>query len=297
MRTSMGRWLSLFATLVLTACSTTPRGPLNWTAWQARRTESIGGTNGWTTLIGLHWLKEGPNSVGGDPTNQVVIASVRAPADLGTFTRAGTSVWFEAHADVRVNGQKITKLELISDASPKPTKLQVGSLSVIAIKRGERMGLRVRDSESKERSRVSGLRWFPYDPAWRFEGRFEPFELSKRLRTPDVTGATQEFVNPGAIVFTALGKEYRLDVALEPDEPDYFIMFHDQTAGISTYGSGRFLYVAKPDPQGRVVIDFNRAYTPPCGFTDFATCPLPPRQNWLALEVKAGELKPHGSHH
>ncbi len=224
MKMNLGQWLSLLTMLILTGCATTPHGPLDWTAWQARRTESIGGTNGWTTLIGLHWLKEGPSSAGGDPTNHVVIASVRAPADLGTFTRAGTSVWFEAHADVRVNGQKVTKLELISDESPKPTKLQVGSLSIIAIKRGERMGLRVRDSESKERSRVSELRWFPYDPAWRFEGRFEPFELSKRLHTPDVTGATQEFVSPGAIVFTAQGKEYRLDVALEPDEPDYFIM-------------------------------------------------------------------------
>ncbi|HSH17421.1 MAG TPA: DUF1684 domain-containing protein, partial [Verrucomicrobiae bacterium] len=104
----------------------------------------------------------------------------------------------------------------------------------------------------------------------------------------------QEFPSPGAVVFHHAGAEHRLDVVEEAGVDDYFVIFRDQTAGTSTYSSGRFLYVARPDASGRVVIDFNRAYTPPCAFTAYATCPLPPRQNWLPFPVRAGERAPAG---
>src|SRR5262249_1405999 len=129
-------------------------------------------------------------------------------------------------------------------------------------------------------------------PQWRFVGRFEPFRPVRTMRVPDIIGIIEEFASPGDVLFEVHGKEYRLDVAEEPGEEDYFIMFSDQTAGKSTYPSGRFLYVHKPDAQGRTVIDFNQAYTPPCGFTAFATCPLPPRKNMLPLAIEAGETKP-----
>jgi uncharacterized protein len=285
--------------LVVPACSTVPSAPADWSSWQSRRSESVGGTNGWTTVVGLHWLNEGANSAGSDPTNQVVLGSDRIPASIGVFRRKGKLLSFAAAqgTDVRCDGQPIGRIELKTDASPKPTKLQVGSISIVAIERGDRIGLRVRDPASAERRHFKGLQWFPYDPAWRLEGRFVPFAFERRLRVPDVTGSTQEFICPGSIVFKAKGSEHRLDVFQEPGEEEFFILFHDRTAGTSTYEAGRFLYVPKPGLDGRVVIDFNRAFTPPCGFTHFATCPLPPKQNWLSLAVRAGELKPTTAHH
>ncbi len=281
---------------VAASCSTLPPAPADWTAWQTRRNESIGGTNGWTTLIGLHWLKEGDNSAGSAPTNQVVLRSDRVPNNIGVFTRTGKSVTFTAaeNVDVRVRGEKVGRMELKTDASSGPTRLQVGAVSMVAIERGDRLGLRVRDPDSATRRAFKGLRWFPYNPAWRLEGKFVAFPVAEKLRVPDVTGAIQEFTGPGAIEFTVHGSVYRLTVVQEPGDPDFFLMFHDETSGVSTYGAGRFLSVSKPDADQRVVIDFNRAYTPPCGFTAFATCPIPPRQNWLKLAVKAGELNPAG---
>jgi uncharacterized protein (DUF1684 family) len=203
-------------------------------------------------------------------------------------------------ARVQVAGQPVERLDLITDADPRvvPTRLQVGSVSAVAIQRGERLGLRVRDVQSPERRAFRGIRWFPYDPAWRVEGRYVPFATPQVLRVADVIGGTQEYPSPGELVFSVAGVEHRLSVAVEEGESEYFILFRDATAGKSTYGSGRFLYVAPPAAgDGRVVIDFNRAYTPPCGFTAYATCPLPPRRNWLPVAVEVGERRPAGGHH
>ena len=293
-------WLpALLLSVLLTGCATAPKAPADWSAWQARRTESIGGTNGWTTLIGLAWLHEGDNSAGSAPTNQAVIRSPTVPATIGVFTRQGATVSFTPApgADVRVNNELIGKLTLRSDAEENPTKLQLGPVSVGLIQRGDRLGLRIRDPNAPTRREFKGLHWFPYDPAWQLSGHFVPFAERRQLRVPDVTGATQTFDSPGAIVFTVHGAEYRLDVAEEAGEAEFFMLFRDQTTGDSTYAAGRFLYVNKPDASGQLIIDFNRAFTPPCGFTHFATCPLPPRQNTLPLAVTAGELKPLAAGH
>jgi len=227
-----------------------------------------------------------------------VLPRGRAPANVGAFVRRGRAVRFEATPGVvaTIDGQLVQSAELKSDTNAEPTKIFIDGLSFVLIERGERLGLRVRDPEAPARVQFAGLKCFPYDPAWRIEGRFEPSPFQRMLRVPDVTGGTQEFPSPGTLVFNHAGSEHRLDVAEEPGEEDYFVIFHDETAGKTTYPSGRFLYVARPDPKGRVVIDFNRAYTPPCGFTAFATCPLPPRQNWLPFPVGAGELTPEGHH-
>jgi uncharacterized protein (DUF1684 family) len=280
------------------AATSHPSPPADWLAWQAKRKESVAGTNGWTTLVGLHWLLEGRNFAGSNPTNQVVLPGKRAAASVGSFVRAGRKVRFEAASAIiaAVEGKPVQSVNLQSDAALKPTVLQIGQLSVIVIERGERIGLRTRDPEAPARTRFRGLKYFAYDPAWRIAGRFEPAREMKKIGVPDVTGGTQEFVAPGTIVFAHAGAEHRLVVVEEPGEEDYFVIFHDLTAGDSTYSAGRFFYVAKPGANGRVVIDFNRAYTPPCGFTPFATCPLPPRQNWLPFAVRAGERKPAGHH-
>jgi uncharacterized protein (DUF1684 family) len=276
------------------ASRNTSAPPADWLAWQAKRRESLVGTNGWTTLAGLHWLEEGRNSAGSSPTNHVVLPRRRAAASIGSFVRSSRAVRFEAAPGVVATaaGKPVPVLELKSDAALDPTVLQIGPLSIIVIERGERIGLRVRDPEAPTRTGFRGIKCFAYDPAWRLAGRFEPAPAGEKLRVPDMIGGTQEFVVPGSIVFAHAGAERRLVVVEDPGEEDYFVMFRDHTAGASTYPTGRYLYVAKPDVTGRVTIDFNRAYTPPCGFTLFATCPLPPRQNWLPFEVRAGERKP-----
>ncbi len=188
----------------------------------------------------------------------------------------------------------MTSVSLISDTNEAPSKLRVGDLAIVVIERGERLGLRVRDPQAPTRLHFHPPECYPYDPAWRVSGSFEPFLAAKKLMVDDVTGGVQEMEAPGALVFAHDGAEYRLDAIQEAGEDDLFIIFHDTTAGKGTYHSGRFLYVKKPGADGQVTIDFNFAYSPPCAFTPFATCPLPPRQNWLPFAISAGELAPPG---
>ncbi|MBL9176200.1 MAG: DUF1684 domain-containing protein [Verrucomicrobiales bacterium] len=287
----------LAASLLLGAgCATPSSDPPDWVTWKARRTESLAGTNGWTTLVGLHWLKEGTNSAGSAPTNDVLLPAGRSAPEIGQFIRTGDSVQFIASSgiDAHVEGRPVTRTSLVSDHTPPPSLLEVGPLSIIVIERSGRIGLRIRDPESPWRKNFKAPECFPYSPSWRIEGRYDPFPSPRTLRVPSMIGGTQDFPSPGALVFRHDGAEYRLDVAVEPGESDYFVMFRDATAGRTTYGSGRFLYVSPPDASGRVILDFNRAYTPPCGFTPFATCPLPPTQNRLPFPIPAGEKAPEG---
>ena len=272
--------------------STSPRE--EWIAWQTKRHESIAGTNGWTTLVSRYWLPEGTTSVGADPTQQLVLPAGHAPSLVGVFTRTGKSVHFQAApgAVVTVDGQAVSEQEMITDADENPTKLVIGKLTTVIIERGDRLGVRIRDPESPARLHFAGLQCFPYNPAWRLKGRFEAFPSVRKMRVPEASGGIEELVSPGAVVFHHEGVEYRLDVVEERGEKDYFVIFTDHSAGHSTYAAGRFLYVARPDAAGHVTIDFNRSYTPPCGFTPFATCPRPPQQNWLPFDIEAGERAP-----
>jgi uncharacterized protein (DUF1684 family) len=297
--------LSILVGALVSYCHTTrasdqlnTEDPKDWIEWQQKRQESIAGTNGWATLISRYWLSEGRTFAGADPTNQLVLPRGRVPAFVGSFVRKRNSVRFEAAPGITatVGGIAVHESEMKTDASDQPTKMMIGPLSFVIIERGERLGVRTRDPESPSRLHFGGLRYFPYDPSWRIEGRFEAFPAPHAMRVPEASGGMQEFVSPGALVFSHAGKESRLDVAEEKGEDEYFVIFTDLTAGQSTYAAGRFLYVARPDASGHVTIDFNRAYTPPCGFTPFATCPRPPQQNHLPFEIKAGELAPPETH-
>lgn len=290
--------VALLAMVTLSGCTSGRHfsAPSDWLAWREKRHQSIAGTNGWLSLAGLYWLREGENSVGSDPTGHVVLPAGKAPERVGVLVRSGKAVRFRAipGSGVTVSNVPITELDLVSDASPTPTRVSVGRLTFWVLDRGERMGVRVRDPESLARRNFGGLSCFPYDPTWRLEGRFEPYPEPKILRVPDVTGGTQELRGVGDVVCERRGTVIRLQAVEEPGEDDFFILFRDQTSGGTTYGSGRYLYVARPTSGDAVVVDFNRAYTPPCGFTHFATCPLPPRQNWLRVSVRAGERTPAG---
>ena len=258
------------------------------------RMKNVNGPDGWNTLVGLFWLKPGANAVGSDSADAVRLPADRSPADLGTVFVEGDSVRFVAApgAVVTSDSVPVAALRLRSDADSAQTVLEHGSLTLRVIRRGERLALRVKDREHPARASFAGLRYFPVDTAWRIQGRFRPGEPGDSVEIVNILGMVEKQPSPGVIEFTAGGRQHALRAVLEGSDPTLFVMFKDSTSGADTYPAGRYVYVKPADSLGRVLLDFNRAYNPPCAFTAFATCPLPPRENQLALNVTAGELKP-----
>src|SRR5437870_6321980 len=259
--------------------------------WRAQRLAELTSDSGWLTLIGLFWLKDGVNKLGSDPTNEIVLRKEKVSGHAGSFVLTNGAVRFETPLanTFFVDGQPVSSLELKTDADDKPTVIMLGSVSFQIIKRGEKLGVRVKDKDDPARRDFRGLDYFPTDLKWRIEARFEPYNPPKPMPIMNVLGMESGETSPGAIVFDVSGKSYRLDAMTEKDEPRFFMIFADDTRGRETYGAGRYLYVDPPDPNGHVIIDFNKAYSPPCAFTNYATCPLPPKQNILPLRVEAGE--------
>jgi uncharacterized protein (DUF1684 family) len=260
-------------------------------AWRAQRVAALTSENGWLTLTGLFWLKDGDNSFGRAADNALVLDNPALAEHCGTFMLSGHTVRFTAAAasGVTHDGQPVSSLELGADTSGHPTVLASGALRFYVIERAGNLGVRVRDLDNPHRTGFQGLSYFPVSTAWVFEARFEPYQPARRIRIINILGMEQEYESPGAVVFMKDGREWRLDAVLEePGDRELFIMFADATSGHETYGAGRFLYVPLPSA-GRTRLDFNKAYNPPCALNDFATCPLPPQQNHLKLRVEAGE--------
>lgn len=260
-------------------------------SWRAAREASLRDPNGWLTLVGLFWLAEGDNRFGSDPRNAVVLPAGRAPAVAGVLVRHGGEVTVRAEpgSGLESGGRPVAELSLAPDAKSKPVLLRLGSLTFFVIKRGDRVGIRVKDSKSPVLAAFHGVESYPADPGWRVVARFEPHPRPTSIPIANVLGMTDDEPSPGTVVFEHGGSTYRLD-ALDGGDGSLELIFADTTSGRETYGAGRFLDTDPPH-DGRVVVDFNKAYNPPCAFTAFATCPLPPRQNRLPLAVAAGEKK------
>ena len=176
------------------------------------------------------------------------------------------------------------------DTGENKTTLRKGSVSFFIIERGKKLGVRVKDRESPERVHFEGLQYFPANMKWRVRCKFEPYKPGKTIPILNIIGMLEDSPSPGALVFQVDGKEYRLDAMEgEKEENNLYIIFADKTSGKETYGAGRYLYSEPLGADGTVVLDFNKAYNPPCAFTVFATCPLPPPQNKLPIRVEAGE--------
>ena len=269
------------------------------TAWRERRHAGLAKEDSWLTLVGLAWLGEGDNSVGSDPKSVVTLPEGKAGARVGTMRLEKGKVIFVPASDAGITseGKPVTEaLELKPDTPGSPTMLQSGPVRFYVIERGGKLGVRVKDNESAARKNFKGIDSYPIDPKWRIEARFERYDPPKQIPITNVLGQTEPQPCPGAIVFDVDGQTYRLEPILEGDDPDFFVIFGDATNRTTTYGAGRFLYTAPPGPDGKGILDFNKSYNPPCVFSPFATCPLPPKQNKLPIEIEAGEKRWEGGH-
>jgi uncharacterized protein len=267
--------------------------------WREQRVGALTGDTGWLTLAGLFWLNEGSNSFGSGSGNDLILKNAALADTAGSFDVDGVSVRFTARSDagVTLDGRSFDSVTLKTDASDDPTVLASGTLRFFIIERGGKLGVRVRDLNNPHRLEFRGLSYFPIRTSWVVNARFVPYPAGKRIKIINILGMEQDAVSPGAVVFTRNGRQWRLDTVLDsPGDQELSIMLADATSGQETYGGGRFLEI--PLPQGgTAVLDFNKAYNPPCALNDFATCPLPPPQNRLKLRIDAGELKYGGGPH
>jgi uncharacterized protein (DUF1684 family) len=288
-------WVTIILVLTLTAIAlgqSSYRTQLQ--KWRTEREDKLKAEDGWLTVAGLFWLKEGVNSFGTDRSLNIVLPENSAPPKAGSLELRNDTVMLHVSSgvQVKVNDQPATDLTLKIDASnSKPDVITIGDLRMTVIKRGNRIGLRVRDMNSRARREFKGLDWFPVKGSFRVVANFTPFEKPKEITIVNVLGDQIKMTNPGILSFRLKGRTFELKPVVENDH-ELFIIFRDQTAGRSTYSAGRFLYADLPK-DGKVILDFNKAENPPCAFTKFATCPLPPRQNFLPITIEAGELNYH----
>jgi uncharacterized protein (DUF1684 family) len=247
--------------------------------------------DGWLTLSGLFWLKEGGNTFGTGVANDIVLPEGSAPDVAGSFIFRDGSTRLSAKpgAPVLLNGVPVlTEMPLKPDSAGRPDRVTLGRrLSMIVIKRGTRYGVRLWDHGSPARRDFRGTQWFPVDEAYRVTARFVSYPQPKRIAILNILGDTEPSPSPGYAVFEIAGQRCRLEPVLEDNQ--LFFIFKDRTSSKQTYPAGRFLYSALPK-DGKVVLDFNKATNPPCAFTAYATCPLPPKQNYLQVAINAGEL-------
>ncbi len=261
--------------------------------WRADREARLKADGGWLTVAGLFWLKEGENRFGTDPAGDIVLPAGSAPAKAGVFTLEGERVTVSLlpGASGRVGGKPVEgSVALRADTSGASDVLDMGDLGMNVIERGRRYGIRLKDKNNPARKSFTGLKWFDIREEYRVEARWVAFPQPKPVNLPNVLGQVETMPSPGYAEFTLAGKPVRLDGVLEsPQAEQLFFIMRDLTSGKETYGGGRFLYSDLPKG-GKVVLDFNKAYNPPCAFTPYATCPLPPPQNRMPVRVEAGEL-------
>ncbi len=258
--------------------------------WRADRVASLKGPDGWLNLAGLYWLTEGRNSFGAAAGNDLVAPEGSAPARLGSFLVEDGAVTFRAapEADVLHGETPVTEMLLADDQEKEATLLTSGSLAWTVIRRMDRLGVRLRDYDHPAVASFAGIESYPADPNWRIEARFEPYPEPRTIRVPTVVeGLGWEPTAPGTLEFEARGKPLSLEAYRSDD--GFMIVFADGTTGDTTYPAGRYLKADLPADDGITVLDFNKAYNPPCVFSEYATCPLATPRNRLPVAVEAGE--------
>jgi uncharacterized protein (DUF1684 family) len=260
--------------------------------WRQQMEAGLRADDGWLTLAGLFWLHEGTNSFGSDPASDIVLPAGAGPEHAGIFElRDGTVTLHAAEgAGVTVNETPVSVARVRSDADGGPDRVGLGSLTLLIIRRGARIGVRVKDASSPVRAAFGGRHWFAPNETYRVQATFVPYDPPRLLPVTNILGDVDDTPSPGYALFRLDGLDHRLDALSDPNGLAFY--FYDATNADTTYPAGRYLKTAPPQ-DGAVTLDFNRAYNPPCAFTAFATCTLPPPQNRLPLRIEAGEQYDH----
>ena len=271
-------------------------------SWRAQRAARLQAPEGWLSLIGLDWLQPGDNTFGSDADNRIQLPA-KTPGHIGVVRLDRGTLRLLPPAGgfpkiLLVDGRPAQEQPLATDDAEAPSKLTLGTITIILINRDGRFALRIKDTEAPTRVGFHGLHWYPANAAYRVHARWIPYNPAKMLDIPTVLGTTTHLPAPGAAEFTIDGQTVRLEPVLEdPKATELFFIMRDATSKTTTYGAGRFLYTELPDhgvgQAGNVWLDFNRAVNPPCAFTAYATCPLPPPQNRLTIAIPAGEQRYH----
>ncbi len=260
--------------------------------WQETRLERLKSERGWLNLAGLFWLEEGENSFGSHPSNTLIFPK-DFPITGGSLLLSDSTVTLTADpaAAIRAGGEQVSRAELKSDQQENTTTLETGSYRWNIIQRGERFGVRLRDLEHPRIALLDSIPSYPFSKKWVVVAELVMFDTARTIEVPTVIdGFTEQYLAPGELTFIMNGRNHTLLPFISGN--GYFLIFGDDTNGRETYGGGRFLYTDRIE-DGKVIIDFNRAYNPPCAFSPFATCPLPSPENFLDLEVNAGEKGVH----
>ena len=263
--------------------------------WRQEVDTNLRRENGWLALAGLFWLRKGENIIGSDADCDILLPP-RAPKRLGTFDFDGNNVTLivEANLPVEVNGMTTKKSILDADQEDVPSFITFNDMRMVVVRRSKGVGIRLWDNTRKERETFPPREWYPVKEEMRIAATYTRYEDPKIVKIPDILGAIHDEKMEGYITFPLNGQVHELIVSELPDQRLY-ILFMDETNNHPTYPSGRYLYTDAHE-NGRVFVDFNKAYSPPCAFTDFATCPFPPQENRLKTPVEAGEIYPEHQH-
>jgi uncharacterized protein (DUF1684 family) len=260
--------------------------------WHQQRIQDLKAPDGWINLVGLFWLQPGTNRLGSSTSNELMLTHPKMPALAGFFEWVNQEVHWVTEPGIAIteNSVPINKQLVYSRELINIPQLALEDLRFTVIARGDKIGIRMRDLHSPALDSFQTIPRFPVNRSWKLKAYFEPKESAK-IEIQNVLGQVNRENSPGKLSFTYQQKTYRLDALEEGDQ--WFILFADATSGKTTYPTGRFLYVPKKKPGEEIYIDFNQAFNPPCAFTPYATCPLPPPQNRLPFSVDAGEQYQH----
>jgi uncharacterized protein (DUF1684 family) len=260
--------------------------------WRQDYEAKLRADDGWLTVAALLWLHEGENSFGSAPGNDIVLPYSYVPAQAGRFDlhSGKTVVHINSGVPVTMKGKPVDTAELPPDS--KQDRLVIGDLTFFVHASGSRYGIRVKDKNNKLRKEFKGLHWYPVDPAYRFTARYVAYPSPREIQIENLVGDRGTTLVAGYVAFSLGGKDYRLDAEKADDEGNLFIVFRDLTSKTDTYPAARFLDT-DPPKDGKVEIDFNKAYNPPCAYNPYATCPLPSPGNRLRVAIPAGEKRYH----
>ena len=262
---------------------------------RGERIERLTKPTGWLSLVGLHWLELGTTRVGSGEDNGTRLATGPAHVGVITLDKDGKLSFVpDLTASITVDGQAATgPVTLVPDSVGEPTVVGFdnGQASFVVHASADHFGLRVRDARAKTLTQFAGIEYFDIDPSFRLIGKFKPHPAGQKIEIINILGMVEPMDNPGTLTVEKDGKSFTMEAVDEGDHRLFFT-FADRTSGHESYAAARFVYAAYPGPDGTTTLDFNTAYNPPCAFTPYATCPLPPPSNRLDLAVRAGERKP-----